>query len=50
MGCDSKWVRMESRRFEEMGRGWADTAHATELQVANMKGEGMRIYDRNIGT
>ena len=21
---------MESRRFEEMGRGWADTAHPTE--------------------
>ncbi len=41
---------MESRRFEEMGRGWADTAHATELQRADMKGEGMRIYDGNIGT
>ncbi len=23
---------MGSRRFEEMGRGWADTAHTTELQ------------------
>ncbi len=23
---------MDSRRFEDMGRGWADTAHATELQ------------------
>ena len=23
---------MDSRRFEEMGQGWADTAHATELQ------------------
>ncbi len=25
---------MESRLFEEVGRGWADTAHATELQLA----------------
>ena len=33
-----------------MGRGWADTAHATELQLADTKREGMRIYDRNIGT
>ncbi len=41
---------MESHRVEEMGRGWADTAHATELQRADTKGEGMRIYDRNIGT
>ena len=41
---------MESRRVEETGRGWADTAHTTELQLADMKGEGMRIYDRNIGT
>ena len=23
---------MESRLFEEVGRGWADTAHTTELQ------------------
>ena len=27
---------MESRRFEEMGRGWADTAHTTELQLASV--------------
>ena len=40
---------MNSSRFEEVGRVWADTAHATELQLADMKGEGMRIYDRNIG-
>ncbi len=25
---------MDSRRFEERGRGWADTAHTTELQLA----------------
>ena len=34
--CDQKWLRMESPRFEELGRGWgrgwADTAHSTELQ------------------
>ncbi len=27
---------MESRRFEEMGRRWADTAHTTELQRAGL--------------
>ena len=31
-GCVSKWERMESRLFEEVGRGWADAAHAPELQ------------------
>ena len=25
-------MRMESRLFEEVGRGWADTGHTTELQ------------------
>ncbi len=35
---------------DDRGGGWADTAHATELQLADMKGEGMRIYDGNIGT
>ena len=41
---------MESRRFEEMGRRWADTAHATELQLADMKEREDGVYDRNIGT
>ena len=50
-GCSpGKSSCSSSHRFEERGRGWADTAHATELQRADMKGEGMRTYDRNIGT
>ncbi len=45
---------MESRRFEERGRGWADTAHATELQLADMQGGGdedlrQKYRDRNTG-
>ncbi len=40
---------MDSLRFKEMKWGWADTAHTTELQLADVKGEGMRIYDRNMG-
>ena len=45
---------MDSRRFEERGRGWADTAHATDLQLADTKGgwdEDLRqkYKDRKMG-
>ena len=33
---------MESRRFEEMGRGWADTAHATEDNQRHKEGPEFR--------
>ena len=33
---------MESRRFEERGRGWADTAHTTEDNQCRKEGPQFR--------